>query len=67
MNDRPGESVGAATYERDGIDALTILENFKVQVRSGRTARIAHQGNHLTLLDLISDFDEVFLIVRIPS
>ena len=67
MNDRPGESVGAATYERNGINTLAILEHFKVQVRSGRTTRVAHQGNRLALLDLISDFDEVFLIVRIPS
>ena len=38
-----------------------------MDVRTGRSATITHQGNDVASANHIADFDKVFLIVRIAS
>ena len=48
-----------------GLTRLPAFEHLEVQVRAGRAAGFAHQGNGLTFLDLVANGNQVFRVVRV--
>ena len=62
----PAGLPGRSADEIDRIYSPPVLQDLEVQVRTGRAAGFAHQGNGLTLLHLVADSDEIFRIMRIP-
>ena len=51
--------------EIDRINTCPVAQHFKVQVRAGRATGFAHQGDCLTFFHLVTDFDEIFQIMRV--
>ena len=56
---------GAAADKSYGIDPLTVLQHFEVQIRACRASRVTHQCDGLTFPDFLANGDEVFRIMRI--
>ena len=51
--------------ELDRVDAAAVMQNLEMQVGAGRSACLAHQGHNLTLLDFVTDGNEILGVVGI--
>ena len=47
------------------VDGTAVLENFEVNMRSGRAPCTAHQSNNVPAANQVADLYKVFLVVRV--